>query len=494
MNDGMRVSIILALRQMHRTLHEHALIFCGFSLLWVWIWAVFQSSILKTGSSATFENQYLENINGTFGWTAPVLFYAMGFLVLALLYYFKRRVPCSRIYRSITMVCVVIGLWGVGSPFIEMPLPDVIRYAFDLVFSLFLGLGTAFIHVEYGRISGSIGLRKTLIVVSLGTIPASLILVTMTALPPIANGVLLTISIVLCALIAYRAFPSKSFGGVVAKRTPVRISRKLMATAFMQGCSLGAIEILLEGSSKEVSLALTVSGFSLGALLVLAVSLLLKQDYNRLLYSLGFPLMAAGCILIALLAPHVSLGGVTHAIGYRLVDVLIWSVMAYVMSKDGQSANWITPVATLCLVAGQFSGIFACFYFTNAFGDLRGAEIGGTIIAFALMLCAVLATNSQNMRIGWGMVKPVEETEPIDSFSASCIDLAVEYGLTARESEVFAYLAKGYPRQYICDKLVLADGTVKSHIRRIYVKMDIHSRNDAIMLVEEHMKKVGDNS
>lgn len=477
MNDGTRSGIVFALRQTYRTLREHTLLFCGFSLLWVWIWAVFQSSILKTGVSAILENQYLSKLSGTLGWALPLLFYAIGFLVLALLYYFKRCIPSSRPYRIVTVACMVFGLWSAGASFDLAQLPSAIRYLLSFAPSLLLGMGTAFLHVEYGRASGSIGLRRTLVIVSLGTIPASLILVVMTFFSPIVNNALLTIAVLICALIVYRTFPSKSFGTTAEKRVPVRISRKLMVTAFMQGCSLGAIEILLEG-----------------ALLVLAVSLFLKQDYNRLLYSLGFPLMAAGCILIALLVPHVSTGGVIHAVGYRFVDVLIWSVIAYVMKHDNQSANWITPVATLCLVAGQFSGIFGCSFFTNTFGASRGIEIAGTLIAFALMLCAVLAANSQNTRIGWGMVKPIEETEPLDTFNASCIDLAVEYGLTSRESEVFAYIAKGYPRQYICDKLVLADGTVKSHIRRIYMKMDIHSRNDAIKLVEQHMEKLGDDN
>lgn len=480
-------TLLPILHQVMRVAKQNASTLAGMSCLWVWIWAIFQSSILKAPRTFLMDNQLFSESWGIVLWVTPLLSYAMGFAILGALFYFKQIVPRGRIYRATIPIFMLAGFALTLLSFSFNATAVLGSKILCLVGSVFLGLGTSFVHVEYGRISGYIGLRRTMILVALATLPASAILACLSSTPVTVTALAIAACGLTSALLAYRIV---SFGQVDLPRPQKRqlkISTKLMATAFIQGCSLGAIEILLDGSTKEVSLTLTVIGFVLGALLVLFVTIRFKPDFDRLLYCLGFPTMAAGCILITIFAPSVAGGAVVHAIGYRFVDILIWALMAYVMNSDDQPANWVTSVATLWLIAGQFCGVFACWLFNIELGLIRGIEVGGAFIAFALMLCAVLAASSKNMETGWGMVRPADDSETLGCFDACCQALAKEYRLTARESEVFAFLAKGYPRQYICEKLVLADGTVKSHIRRIYQKMDIHSRNDAITLVEHLM-------
>lgn len=59
------------------------------------------------------------------------------------------------------------------------------------------------------------------------------------------------------------------------------------------------------------------------------------------------------------------------------------------------------------------------------------------------------------------------------------ISLAVEQaGLSRREAEILSMLLKGYSDQRIAEELVLSYHTVRSHVRHIYVKMDVHSREE----------------
>ena len=58
------------------------------------------------------------------------------------------------------------------------------------------------------------------------------------------------------------------------------------------------------------------------------------------------------------------------------------------------------------------------------------------------------------------------------------------YGLTAREHEVFALWIAGRDMRYIQEELVVAQGTVKSHIRNIYEKCDVHNRHDLVRKFE----------
>lgn len=62
--------------------------------------------------------------------------------------------------------------------------------------------------------------------------------------------------------------------------------------------------------------------------------------------------------------------------------------------------------------------------------------------------------------------------------------LAVQYGLTERETEVLGYLARGRTNTYIAEELSISPTTVRGHIRHIYTKLDVRKRQELIDLFE----------
>lgn len=64
----------------------------------------------------------------------------------------------------------------------------------------------------------------------------------------------------------------------------------------------------------------------------------------------------------------------------------------------------------------------------------------------------------------------------------NCTCLSDEFGLTAREREVFGLLAHGRNGRYIMDHLVISRNTAKSHIKHIYSKLGVHSHQELIDL------------
>lgn len=55
--------------------------------------------------------------------------------------------------------------------------------------------------------------------------------------------------------------------------------------------------------------------------------------------------------------------------------------------------------------------------------------------------------------------------------------------LTSRERQVLELLAYGISNQQIASRLYLSESTIKSHIYKLYKKLDVHSRHDAIKMV-----------
>ncbi|MDQ0389652.1 DNA-binding NarL/FixJ family response regulator [Streptomyces sp. DSM 42143] len=52
--------------------------------------------------------------------------------------------------------------------------------------------------------------------------------------------------------------------------------------------------------------------------------------------------------------------------------------------------------------------------------------------------------------------------------------------LTRRETEVLSLVAEGLSNQHIAARLHLTEGTVKSHLARVYTKLDVDSRTAAV--------------
>lgn len=69
-------------------------------------------------------------------------------------------------------------------------------------------------------------------------------------------------------------------------------------------------------------------------------------------------------------------------------------------------------------------------------------------------------------------------------FRGKCETVANTYLLSQRETEILFLLAKGNNAAYIQDKLFISEGTAKTHIRHIYRKLDVHSQQELMRMVE----------
>lgn len=71
------------------------------------------------------------------------------------------------------------------------------------------------------------------------------------------------------------------------------------------------------------------------------------------------------------------------------------------------------------------------------------------------------------------------------SFYKRCEQIADQYLLSRRETEVLFLLAKGHKAGFIEDKLCVSRSTAKTHINHIYKKLNIHTQQELLNMVED---------
>lgn len=70
------------------------------------------------------------------------------------------------------------------------------------------------------------------------------------------------------------------------------------------------------------------------------------------------------------------------------------------------------------------------------------------------------------------------------SLEIVCDQLASAHSLSGREREILGYLARGRSQPYIREELILSKNTVATHVKHIYQKLDVHSRQELLDLIE----------
>ena len=68
---------------------------------------------------------------------------------------------------------------------------------------------------------------------------------------------------------------------------------------------------------------------------------------------------------------------------------------------------------------------------------------------------------------------------------------AREYGLSKREEEITVLVLQGENNAVIGDRLAITDSTLRTHLRDIYGKTAVHSRQELIALLQAYLRRLG---
>ncbi|RDB61170.1 response regulator transcription factor [Slackia isoflavoniconvertens] len=149
-----------------------------------------------------------------------------------------------------------------------------------------------------------------------------------------------------------------------------------------------------------------------------------------------------------------------------------------ISTSNATVAAWITMAITFAFVAYNYVG-------------MRNYSFAETIEGITPAHTESLVKNASGEEAAAQLAEEAEPAEGLQqksddtAFETACAAVAEKHRLTARETEVFELLARGRTSPVIQEKLVLSHNTVKTHVRHIYAKLDVHSQQELINMVEE---------
>ena len=85
----------------------------------------------------------------------------------------------------------------------------------------------------------------------------------------------------------------------------------------------------------------------------------------------------------------------------------------------------------------------------------------------------------QRVHAGEAMLSPIMTLRLLDALKSGGIPAPLpELSLTSREQDVFHLLAQGASNRQIAETLMITENTVKTHVRNILEKLELHSRSE----------------
>ncbi len=266
---------------------------------------------------------------------------------------------------------------------------------------------------------------------------------------------------------------------------------RLVLLAVLVGFAFGVMRAISlsagGGAATDVTLA-TVCGVLGGGVLLLVTALFYRrEDELYLACQVSFPLLAMGFLLLPQFIDGAFIPVFIFTIGHSYFYYSLWVFCT-------EQARFAT---TMHRPKKVFAGGLLAFLGSSLIGVVFGivllmSRAEETLLVFWVSIVAIYL-----FVIGFAFLFirskrgfDDDETGRQELFEEACDVVADEGKLSPREAEVLKMVASGFDRAGMREALGVSDNTIKTHVRRIYLKLGVHSKREVSDLVEAYMARI----
>ncbi|BAK45645.1 response regulator transcription factor [Eggerthella sp. YY7918] len=360
--------------------------------------------------------------------------------------------------------------------------PSFIRSLYPLGFigAVLSGLGNSFMLVLYGELHVRMGIRFMPLAFAVEVITGVILAFILSQLPvlleTVASAGVVVVAAVLCFLYSRKEERA-------TKGQPVKVDmsiRLLLVFAVLTGFAYGLVRTFAVGGLEEAGMHAGLDaerwGTCLCALLLLVIFFLQKRQtlFEQCLL-LIVPLVATGMLLVSLQGINSVIPTAINTGGFACFFILMW-YFAAVLATHEKKTN-ITFFVTLLFLASQsaqFLGALVPAELSNSFSS-------ALVYLLLLFSMIIMYWRSKALLKASGMQGSESAYAPIAEVTPEQKEIWVrQFGFSPREAEIAVLLVQRTPYKQIGEELYVSGNTVKTHVRNVYKKADVSSREELL--------------
>lgn len=220
-------------------------------------------------------------------------------------------------------------------------------------------------------------------------------------------------------------------------------------------------------------------------------------------------IMALSFLCTVLFGTSYAMGYAVFGAGFMFCRCVVWAYCAVVSRRVRASSFTVFGIVQASFALAVVVGVPLSQRLSRAVasGAVAWDAIAVTFL-FLIVVVAVLATSKSDFEIAWGLVPQARSFGKGEGPAAASRDatahaegpaaprsleelLQDRFALTPRECDVAELLARGRSLPFIQKELHISQGTAQSHLTHIYRKLQVHSRQEFIDVIDGVMPDQG---
>lgn len=356
------------------------------------------------------------------------------------------------------------------------------------------GIGMAWTYLQWSFFYAALETRDSLACIFGAMALGSVVKVPIDLLPGHAAAVVCALLPFASVLLCRRAQAAQPPAKPVEQRTRARIERpfvKIMLGVTAYGLVIGVLQGISVQADPAPKAALSLVHHLLEVATALAVIWVVLVKRRSLhfsdLWRATLVFTATGVLALPLFGRAFSGWAlVAVAVGQTLVVMLLWAFLA-----DAAHRTDVCPVAVFALGWTAYSLPFPLGHALGGTFALSEASTSlVSVIVYLLAMASVFLLDERDFsasRAFADLEKPAVPPALFDALEEACRDIGRTAHLTDRELDVMKLICKGRSKGYIAENLCISENTVRSHARHLYAKVGVHSKQELLDLLGEHM-------
>lgn len=510
--------------------------YAGLSFYWAWVFLSFNSSDLTVQGGS---HEILSIVHVVSSAAAMVTF------VLAIVFH---RAIMAKAPRAVGIwLCAgsVVAFAGtLMYTFPEFSGNDMLSVAGAVI----SGLTCSAIVLAWGVVYRDLSARNAVLFTSMTFFGAAVLYFIVSLLGGVASSVVVSLFPVLAAVLAAVSLNKQRAGVVGRSSDTMQARKRgelaqLMRTGLSWRIVVGLVVALFVCGGMRVYFGdiapvvyrdplLMALPLAFGAIVFFVYGMFVSRTSLNLgiLYRVAMPLFALALVLIALFGgDNAPLAFFMMSTASVLFEILTWALLVEITRTTHYSPLLIFAVGRLAVHGGIVAGELVAFAMIGNLVVFAVLAIGLLFVSVGftfsdrdttflfepptpeelkrLVRVAGRGTGDSLSREADGFVSPAAVPMPSDDGSGAAVSgqsesvvdddvlirsnltsridaMAKEYGFSPREKEVFALWVTGRGSKYIQETFVISEATVKTHVRHIYEKCDVHNRAELMGKLE----------